>query len=135
MAPFRAPQGPGLYHFPVPYPHCYPAAVLAAWLAALALLTMQLEPVDVALDPGHSRVDVGSVGGGLREYQLTLDLAQRVRSRLEQSHLSVRLTRQDDLPLSAYTNPNDTEQIHAEQDARIAAGGQARVYLSLHFNG
>jgi len=109
--------------------------VLAAILAALVLLTEPLQPVDVALDPGHSRVDVGAVGSGLREYQITLDLAHRVRSRLEDAHLRVRLTRDDDLPLTAYTNPNATDQIQAEQEARIAAGGPARIYVSLHFNG
>ncbi|MDQ6673364.1 MAG: N-acetylmuramoyl-L-alanine amidase [Chloroflexota bacterium] len=109
--------------------------MLLSLLAGLALLTAQMEPVDVALDPGHSRADVGAVGGGLREYQLTLDLAQRVRARLEQSHLTVRLTREDDRPLSAYTDPSATPQIKAEQDARIAAAGPARIYVSLHFNG
>ena len=109
--------------------------MLAAVLAALVLLSQPLQRVDVALDPGHSRADVGAVGSGLREYQLTLDLANRVRSRLEGAQLHVRLTREDDLPLTAYTNPNSTEQIQAEQEARIAAGGPARIYVSLHFNG
>ena len=104
-------------------------------MAALVLLAQPLQPVDVALDPGHSRADVGAVGSGLREYQLTLDLARRVRARLEDAHLSVRLTRDDDLPLTAYTNPNATDQIRAEQEARVAAGGPARIYVSLHFNG
>jgi N-acetylmuramoyl-L-alanine amidase len=109
--------------------------VLFSHLMGLVLLVMQLQPVDVALDPGHSRADVGASGGGLREYQLTLDLAHRVRARLESSHLSVRLTREDTLPLSDYTNPAATEQIQAEQEARIAAAGPARIYVSLHFNG
>ena len=109
--------------------------MLAAVLAALVLLSQPLQRVDVALDPGHSRADVGAVGSGLREYQITLELARRVRSRLEDAHLSVRLTRDDDLPLTAYTNPNATEQIQAEQEARIAAGGPSRIYVSLHFNG
>jgi N-acetylmuramoyl-L-alanine amidase len=109
--------------------------VLAALLAAVVLLSQPLPAVDVALDPGHSRADIGSVGSGLREYQLTLDLAERVRGRLEAAHLSVRLTREDDQPLSAYTNPLATDQIEAEQDARIAAAGPSRVYVSLHFNG
>jgi N-acetylmuramoyl-L-alanine amidase len=124
-----------LYHFPPIKPACYPAAVPIAWLAILALLGAQLQPVDIALDPGHSRADVGAAGSGLREYQLTLDLAQRVRARLESTHLRVRLTRQDDRPLSDYTDPNDTDQIQAEQQARIAAAGPSRVYVSLHFNG
>jgi N-acetylmuramoyl-L-alanine amidase len=109
--------------------------VLAAVLAALVLLSQSLRPVDVALDPGHSRVDVGAAGNGLREYQLTLDLARRVRSRLEGAQLRVRMTREDDLPLTAYTNPNSTDQIQVEQEARIAAGGPAHIYVSLHFNG
>ncbi|HEX8969080.1 MAG TPA: N-acetylmuramoyl-L-alanine amidase [Chloroflexota bacterium] len=107
--------------------------MLAALLAGLLLF--QQTPVDVALDPGHSRADIGAAAGGLREYQLTLDLARRVRVRLEAAHRSVRLTRQDDQPLTAYTNPLDVGQIEAEQDARLAAAGQARVYVSLHFNG
>jgi N-acetylmuramoyl-L-alanine amidase len=109
--------------------------VLAALLAALVLLAQPVTTVDVALDPGHSRADIGSVGGGLREYQLTLDLALRVRARLESAHLSVRLTREDDQPLSAMTNPAATDQIQAEQQARIAAAGPSRIYVSLHFNG
>jgi N-acetylmuramoyl-L-alanine amidase len=107
--------------------------MLGALLAGLLML--QLAPVDVALDPGHSRADIGSVGGGLREYQLTLELADRVRTRLEAARLSVRLTREDDQPLTDFTNPADTDQIQAEQTARIAAAGQARVFVSLHFNG
>jgi N-acetylmuramoyl-L-alanine amidase len=117
---------------------CYAAAVLLGSLLALALLSASFEPpaVDVVLDPGHSRADIGATGGGgLREYQLTLELAQRVRARLESLHLSVRLTRDDDLPLTALTNPGATEQIRAEQEARIAAGGPTRAYVSLHFNG
>jgi N-acetylmuramoyl-L-alanine amidase len=108
--------------------------VLFSHLLALVLL-LQSQTVDVALDPGHSRADVGAAGGGLREYQLSLDLAQRVRSRLEVAHLTVRLTREDNLPLTDYTNPGATAQIQAEQEARLAAAGDARIYVSLHFNG
>ncbi|MBV9542770.1 MAG: N-acetylmuramoyl-L-alanine amidase, partial [Chloroflexi bacterium] len=110
--------------------------MLAAWLLSLGLLTAQLAPVDVAIDPGHSRADVGASGGGMREYQLTLDLAQRVRARLEQqTHLTVRLTREDDQPLTPLLHPNSDDDIAAEQGARIAAAGPASVFVSLHFNG
>jgi N-acetylmuramoyl-L-alanine amidase len=108
--------------------------VLAPLFASLLLL-QPLAPVDVALDPGHSRADVGAAGGGLREYQLTFDLAHRVKAHLEAANLSVRLTRADDLPLTPLTNALATDQINAEQTARIAAGGPARVFVSLHFNG
>ncbi len=107
--------------------------MLAAWLAALLLLTGQ--PVDVALDPGHSRADIGAAAGGLREYRLTLDLAERVRSRLEAAGRSVRLTREDELPLTELLAPGATDDIRLEQEARIEAGMPARIYVSLHFNG
>jgi N-acetylmuramoyl-L-alanine amidase len=106
--------------------------MLAAWVTTLLLLTGM--PVDVALDPGHSRADVGAASSGLYEYRLTLDLAQRVRERLEAAGVSVRLTREDDLPLSELLHPGATEDIRIEQEARIAAGMPARMYVSLHFN-
>jgi N-acetylmuramoyl-L-alanine amidase len=109
--------------------------VLWAALAALLFAALPLEPVDVALDPGHSRADIGSSGGGMREYQLTLDLALRLRQRLELAGLKVRLTREDDLPLTRLSNPGATSQIQGEQEARIAAGGPSAIYVSLHFNG
>ena len=107
----------------------------AAWLAALLLFVQPGEPVDVALDPGHSVADVGAASSHLPEYALTLDLAQRVRARLEAAGLSVRLTREDDQPLTALLHPGATEDIQLEQEARIAAAMPARVYVSLHFNG
>ncbi len=107
----------------------------AAWLAALLLFAQPGEPVDVALDPGHSVADVGAASSRLPEYVLTLDLAQRVRARLEAAGLSVRLTREDDQPLTALLHPGATEDIQLEQEARIAAAMPARVYVSLHFNG
>jgi N-acetylmuramoyl-L-alanine amidase len=91
--------------------------------------------VDVALDPGHSQADIGAAGNGLAEHLLTFDLAQRVQARLQEAHLSVRLTRHDDLPLTALVNALDDDQINAEQTARIQAGMPARIFVSLHFNG
>ena len=91
--------------------------------------------VDVALDPGHSWADVGATGGGLREYEVTLDLARRVRAYLEAAGLAVRLTREDHAPLSAMDDPDSTERIRREQEARLVAGAPARVYVSLHLNG
>lgn len=91
--------------------------------------------VDVAVDPGHSWADVGATGGGLAEYEVTLDLAQRLRAELEGTGLSVRLTREDHAPLTSMLHPDSTERIALEQTARIEAGMPARVYVSLHFNG
>lgn len=117
-----------------------------ATLASLQVLVPALLPLpaasqvagldaDVALDPGHSYADVGASGAGLREYEVTLDIAVRAARLLEARGYSVRLTRNDFGPLSAMNHPDSTERIRIEQEARIAAAGRVRCYVSLHFNG
>ena len=55
----------------------------------------------VVLDPGHGGSDPGAVGaGGVREKDVTLDVATRVKALLEQGHLAVSLTRDGDATLS-----------------------------------
>jgi len=93
------------------------------------------EQVDVALDPGHSSWDVGATGGGLREYELTLDVAQRVRTQLEAQGLRVRLTREDSRRVAPSVPSDLTAATEVEQGARMAAAGAARAFVSIHFNG
>jgi N-acetylmuramoyl-L-alanine amidase len=54
----------------------------------------------VILDPGHGGTDPGAVGGGVREKDVTLDVASRVKTLLEEGHLAVSLTRDGDTTLS-----------------------------------
>jgi N-acetylmuramoyl-L-alanine amidase len=91
--------------------------------------------VDVGLDPGHSPLDVGTSGFGVGEYQHTLDVALRLRPLLEAAGLRVAMTRTEPVALSPMSDPNPTERIRIEQTARIAAVGNARIYVSLHFDG
>jgi N-acetylmuramoyl-L-alanine amidase len=93
------------------------------------------DPADVALDPGHSSWDVGAAGGGLREYELTLDVATRTRGRLEALGYRVRLTREDQHRVAPAVPADPTAATEAEQQARHRAAGSARVYVSIHFNG
>jgi N-acetylmuramoyl-L-alanine amidase len=90
---------------------------------------------DVGLDPGHSRADVGASGGGVGEYQHTLDVAQRIAPLLEQSGLRVAVSRSDHAPLTEMSHRNIDERTRIEQAARIAAVGNVRIYVSIHFNG
>ena len=79
----------------------------------------------IAIDPGHGGNDIGvRTGDGLEEKELTLDVARRVRQRLE-TRLGVRaiLTRDDDRTLSL------------DERAAFANNNKADLFLSLHANG
>src|SRR5438128_1539792 len=114
-----------------------PLALLAVLLIGLLSppTAAQDAPLDVGLDPGHSDVDVGAAGGGLREVDLTLALAQRIQPLLEAQGLRVALTRLNNRPLTAMSHPDFTTLTRLEQEARIATILPARIYVSVHFNG
>ena len=117
-------------------------ALLTAALLSLTIWTPPASsqtPVydaDIGLDPGHSYADVGASGAGLREFELTLDVALRAKALLEARGYSVSLTRTDGSPLSPMSHPDAlVERVRIEQQARIAAIGRVRCYVSVHFNG
>ena len=78
----------------------------------------------VVLDPGHGGDDLGVRGEGVQEKQLTLDIARRVRQRLEaRLGLRVILTRDDDRAAGL------------DERAATANNSKADLFLSLHANG
>ncbi len=79
----------------------------------------------VVLDPGHGGEDAGVRGAaGLEEKQLTLDIARRVRQRLEtRLGLRVVLTRDEDRAAGL------------DERAATANNSKADLFLSLHANG
>ncbi len=91
--------------------------------------------VDVGLDPGHSRADVGAAGGGLRECELTLAVANKLRDLLQERGFTVAMSRYDAEPLTDFSAPDPIDAVRLEQEARIAAVGSVGMYVSIHFNG
>lgn len=85
---------------------------------------VQARPLPViVLDPGHGGVEAGAIGpSGLKEKDLTLDLARRLKSLLERQGVTVVLTRDDDrvLPLDDRT--------------AIANHNRAMLFISIHLN-
>jgi N-acetylmuramoyl-L-alanine amidase len=79
----------------------------------------------VVIDPGHGGDDVGVRGeGGTQEKQLTLDVARRVRQRIEtRLGLRVILTRDDDRGPAL------------DERAATANNSKADLFISLHANG
>ena len=78
----------------------------------------------VVLDPGHGGHDSGGTGHGLREKDLTLDTALRLRDELQRDGLRVVMTRTDDR--------------FVELDDRVALAnryaGRGAVVVSLHYD-
>lgn len=85
----------------------------------------------IVIDPGHGGSDPGTQHGGLREADLTLDMAKRLRDILVARGWQVRLTRETDVDVYA---PNDSA--HDELQARVDVANKAgaRLFVSIHAN-
>lgn len=76
----------------------------------------------IVIDPGHGGIDRGAMGPtGLREKDVTLDLALKLKEALENDY-EVRLTREDDTLLSL------------KNRTAIANNFEADLFLSIHVN-
>lgn len=78
----------------------------------------------VVIDPGHGGIENGAVGpDGLREKDVTLDLASRLKKVLQRlPGVSVVLTRDDD------------RQLSLDERTAIANHNRAHLFLSIHVN-
>ena len=81
-----------------------------------------LEVRHIVLDPGHGGEDFGTVGGGLSEKDLTLDIALRLRDRLLDDGFEVSMTRDDDTWISL------------KERADFANRRPADLFVSIHIN-
>lgn len=77
----------------------------------------------VVVDPGHGGKSRGAEApGGLIEKELTLDIAQRLRSLLEQQSFEVALTRSSD------------QDVELDDRAELANRDAADIFVSIHLN-
>ena len=77
----------------------------------------------IVIDPGHGGHDPGSLGDGIREAELVLDVALRLEKLLKQEQgIDVVMTRRTD------------EFIELEERTRIANRQNADLFLSIHAN-
>lgn len=77
----------------------------------------------VAIDAGHGGDEEGTItDSGLKEKELTLDIAKRLRRLLEAASYSVTMTRTTD------------QAVKLKERARTANEDRADIYLSIHVN-
>ncbi|MEQ4302906.1 N-acetylmuramoyl-L-alanine amidase [Plantactinospora sp. B6F1] len=102
--------------------------VLLAAAAGLVAAPLLASPAQAAtpkiyLDPGHGGTDSGAVGNGLQEKALTLDIALRTRTYLENNWtVSVRMSRTSDITRSLSWRTSD------------ANSWGANIFVSIHIN-
>lgn len=86
----------------------------------------------IAIDPGHGGSDSGAIGpSGLKEKDVTLDVALQVEDILRQAGASVFMTRRDDRDVYGQ---NATDQ--QELQSRVDVGRRSNVdaFVSIHAN-
>lgn len=88
-----------------------------------ALLSESLASPKVVLDPGHGGSQPGTYWGGVKEKDLTLPLAKKVKALLEKAGIEAVLTRTRDVDVSLLNR------------AAIANRFPDAIFVSLHFNG
>lgn len=78
----------------------------------------------IMIDPGHGGSDSGAIGKmGTREKDITLDLAKRLRERLEKyGNYNVLMTREDDSTISL------------QKRVELAHSNRADLFISIHLN-
>lgn len=82
------------------------------------------EPVrTIVIDPGHGGHDAGTATPQLREAEVALQVARRLKTELEKRGYAVQLTRSEDIFLS------DQQRV-----AAATAAGAGAIFLSLHVN-
>lgn len=81
-----------------------------------------LEVRQIVLDPGHGGDDHGTIAGDLAEKNLTLDIAQTLRKKLEVEGFSIVMTREED------------RWISLKERADFANQRQADLFVSIHIN-
>jgi N-acetylmuramoyl-L-alanine amidase len=85
----------------------------------------------IVIDPGHGGSDTGATHGGVKEAQLTLDMAKRLRDILVARGWQVRLTHDTDVDVYA---PNDSARDELQARVDVANHSGARLFLSIHAN-
>jgi N-acetylmuramoyl-L-alanine amidase len=85
----------------------------------------------IVIDPGHGGTDPGTQHGGLKEADLTLDMAKRLRDILIARGWQVQMTREADVDVYA---PNDSARDELQARVDIANRAGARLFVSIHAN-
>ena len=86
----------------------------------------------IYLDPGHGGVDPGAYYGGIKEEDINLAIALKLKGELENVGATVYLTRDGDYDLS--NNALDRKKNDLYKRVKLINNSGCDMYLSLHLN-
>ncbi|NLZ53554.1 MAG: AMIN domain-containing protein [Thermoanaerobacteraceae bacterium] len=88
----------------------------------LALHSSPLINKLIVIDPGHGGSEPGAVAGNVKEKELNLDIALKLKNLLESSGAKVYMTREDDTFVTQYARSGVANEINAD------------LFVSIHHN-
>lgn len=106
------------------------------WYTLSTLSTPNLKEKIIVIDPGHGGQDPGAQYGGIKEKDINLDIALRLREILTARGCSVLLTREEDKDffLPNFVLGRMAKQAELSQRVRMASMNQADIFISVHAN-
>ena len=84
------------------------------------------------LDPGHGGLDPGAIYGGVKEEDINLEIALKLKEELENNGAVVYLTREGDYDLS--NGSSDRKRADLYRRSVLINNSGCDMYLSLHLN-
>ena len=86
----------------------------------------------IYLDPGHGGVDPGAIYGGVKEEDINLSIALKLKEELESIGATIYLTREGDYDLS--NNAVERKRNDLYKRTKLINNSGCDMYLSLHLN-
>ena len=87
----------------------------------------------IYLDPGHGGTDPGATYGNIKEEDINLSIALKLKSNLENKGAVVYMTRTDDYDLSS-KGSNQRKKSDLYHRSKLINNSNCDLYLSLHLN-
>lgn len=85
---------------------------------------------DIVIDPGHGGMDGGAASGGYSERDFTMDVASKIKEKLESNGVKVKLTREK----NTLTKNDLLEEYGVHGRAVISSEVHAKYLFSIHMN-
>ncbi len=116
----------------------YVLNMLAAYIISLLIFGVvsasnSLENKCIYIDPGHGGVDPGAFYGGIKEEDINLKIAKKLKKEIENYGGIAYLTRDDDYDLSL-KNANNRKRSDLYRRSKLINESGCDLYLSLHLN-